>query len=459
MEKTMSMHFTIDGAWFTWFLRHLWIEGNQTKALKTWGASFPHLMERKHVVGVFLDVVSGRMKFSGDSDGPNGFKLEVDGAKWWNPSQGGKPDKAWPLLATWEDVILVKQCQLFLKELDLREFRLARAYPDTRAGNNYHSRRWIGAAEENRLENGKRKVVGELLADIMNIEAATGMAASAFPLPGRCALLEDKSIAHVKPPSRRVKENPSLDSNKKFYSEVIETLVPARVKLKKRYGTDFLYVGDTEIMALCGLDVGNLQREMSDDRSTRYEPRGYFKSDGDDAISKETRRRAASLSMLSMAGTVIPGLDLESYIDNMMKDQGRGAIQSEDPLKTEWKSGYIDPDGRFYGCADIAHRDFSIRLCEELGIINKPEIKKWNLVKRGDPTPEPPDCELLLDKRGWMRVSVMRFFWDNDFTPTLAQRGAIRLFMAGKNMTEAVFNNPLKTIGIDVWLKSLESEK
>ena len=50
-----TLHFTIEGAWFTWFLRHLWTEGNETKAVNTWAAAFPSLASSKHLRGLFID--------------------------------------------------------------------------------------------------------------------------------------------------------------------------------------------------------------------------------------------------------------------------------------------------------------------------------------------------------------------------------------------------------------------
>ena len=58
-----TLHFKIDGEWFTWWLRHLWAEGSYAKAMKTWAAAFPVYDEAKYYKTIFLQVVSGKKKF------------------------------------------------------------------------------------------------------------------------------------------------------------------------------------------------------------------------------------------------------------------------------------------------------------------------------------------------------------------------------------------------------------
>ena len=101
MKKITQLHFKIDGNWFTWLLRHLWIEGNEVKAVRMWNAAFPDYVSPNYIKGLFLDVVSGKRKFSGCND----FQLVADGSKYWSTSADGEPDKNFPLLSSWEHVV------------------------------------------------------------------------------------------------------------------------------------------------------------------------------------------------------------------------------------------------------------------------------------------------------------------------------------------------------------------
>lgn len=112
-----KLHFTITGSYLTWLLRHLWIEGNETKAVNVWVAAFPSLASPKIIKNQFLDVVSGRKKFVGD----NSYELVDDGRKYWDPEdEDGEGSTSFPLLQSWEDVILLKKVKFYFSEMNLR---------------------------------------------------------------------------------------------------------------------------------------------------------------------------------------------------------------------------------------------------------------------------------------------------------------------------------------------------
>lgn len=47
VTQTIMTPFNIQGSWLTWMLRHLWVEGNEVKAIKIWCVSFPDYRQEK----------------------------------------------------------------------------------------------------------------------------------------------------------------------------------------------------------------------------------------------------------------------------------------------------------------------------------------------------------------------------------------------------------------------------
>lgn len=461
--KTTTAHFTIEGAWLTWFLRHQWIEGNEEKAIKTWEASFPALSAKEHINGYFLDIVTGRQKFVGE----NTFEMKPDGAKFWSGTQDGKPNKLYPLVDCWEDVLERKGIALFMAELDLRDVRLNRMYAPTRAGNNNRSDKWTLAAKENEHENRARKKAADLLATISNICARTGLKYDPIMIPNEGTLLEDKSKNDTRFPSRRVKHNPSLDNNKKFHASVLLVLETARVKFLKKYGVELVFYNYDDVALLCGV---NDAARWSPHEVLTYDVRRKEKGEPmsmqeglDKAIQQalkegDTERLAMLNSIKNKAlapavPTVIPGLDVDKYVENMMKSDARTSIEAEDVSVTDWTSGYIAPSGEFYGCPDIYHREFSKTLAEKFGLLPKKNGHSWLKAKRGVSS-EPPDCEIIMDRAGFVRISVNRFFWDREYCHfTKPQFVTIKDYMNAKKMDKAVFNDPTKLVTFEEGVK------
>lgn len=412
---TKTLHFTIEGEWLTWFLRHLWIEGNEIKAIHTWKASFPQISSPEHIATYFLDVVSGRKKFVGENE----FELVKDGSKYWSKVQGGKADKNFPLIDSWEDVIMLKRGRLFLAELNLREHRLRRDYGDTLATNDYNSIKWSNAVEENHIENGMRRTASELWTQVRQISAISGLDATLPELP------ESADLLTVKKKPRKVNYTEDTNNGKKVYAHIQSILLPIRDHFKKKYKADVFHYRDEEIRELCNLPERSVQPDVDEHPS----------------YDMETARRATTALMTyNPAQSIIPGMkmDVESYIKNMTKDADRDTILAEMVDVTTWQSGYIDREGLFYGCSDIGHKDFSRRLCAQLGFLTeKSDSPSWLKAKRGDKTPDP---EIVLDQKGWVRISVNRFYWDANIKLTKSQLITIKDYMAAKKLTQAVFN-------------------
>lgn len=454
-SKTTMAHFVIEGEWFTWFLRHLWIEGNEVKAIAMWDASFPHLTDKQYITREFLDVVSGRKKFVGENE----FQLKDDNVKCWSSAQGGKPDKLYPLVDSWEDVLERKGIALFMAELDLRDCRLNRSYAPTRVGNNYRSDKWVLAAQENGQENRARERVADLLSDISNLCARTGLKYDPIAIPHEGTLLEDKSKKDVKWPSRKVKHNPSLENNQKFHAAVLAVLEPSRQKFLKKYGVELVHYNYGDVALLCGVNDAERWKPHQvltfdvEAKASVKEPMSMseglakaLKTAIDEGDTERVLQLQGFQNNIAMPQSIIPGLDLEKHIDNLLKSDARTSIEAEDVGTTEWTSGYISPTGEFYGCADIQHRNFSIELVDKFGLMPKKPSGSWLKAKRGESS-EPPDCEIIMDKAGWIRVSVNRFFWDRDHCKmTRPQFVTIKDYMNAKKMAKAVFNDPTQQV-------------
>lgn len=430
--KKQTVHFTIEGPWFTWFLRHLWVEGSYYKSIKTWNAAFPNLSTPNHLNTIFIELVSGKKKFTGNSDGPNGFNFVKDNTKFWSTTCGEEPNEEYPLLDSWEDVVLLRKAQMYLEEINLRDFRLNRDYGYTREENENNSLRWKFAAMENEEENPIRKRVSSLYTELRNIHASLGLDIIIPELQEHTDLdtLRIKARTHkgVETQGAAASETELI-----MYERIRAVVDPVMKRFNEKYGKDILHFPDEDIKIMCGIDEPNLQRK-----------------EADCVIENNKKRFEESGSMLYgmmplISNSIIPGLNLDptAFINNMMKDESRTSIEPEEVDYTKWQSGYIDPSGLFYGCADIQHREFSRRLCIQFKFFDKLSKKpKWLTTARGEKEPDP---EIELDNRGWVRVSVNRFYWDTGKQITNNQKLTIKNWMNSKKMEKTIFNgvNPV----------------
>lgn len=394
--------FTIDGTWFTWMLRHLWIEGSELKAINIWGGAFPHLMKIEHLKGIFLDVVIGKKKFTGDST--EGFKLLKDGTKYWSHHAGGKPDRSWPLLQSWEDVILRKRAQLFISELELRAFRYYRRGPQTWKEANYNSMTWMLGAKENETENRILLETGKMWTEIMNLGKSLKFDVEGFMIPIE---MKGWSTLHMKSKTDSWTVQTTLGTA--LYQNIMKVLEPIQNYFKEKYGSELIFIDENWIKEfICNIHP--------------YE---------EDAIMRLKTREERTNELIEKAQAMAPksnlsslgSMDVDRYISQRMK-AGK-TPKEEDPFKTDWDSGYIDREGKFYGCPDLDHLNFAGDLVEHLEIKYKPRK-------------EPDDLQYVLDDKGWVKVSARRFYFDKK--PNEKQIDVIGLFMTGKGMRKALFN-------------------
>lgn len=390
MQKTLS--FGIEGEWFTWMLRHLWVEGSEIKAIKMWQAAFPKLSDIKCLKTFFIDVVSGRKKFVG----MNSFSLEEDNTKYWSTVAGGEPNKEFSLLDSWEDVILLKKVKLFIKEIYLRDFRLSRKYGNTYFENGCNIFNWSRAGEENNIENSIREDVDNFYTDILNISK----------------LLELDNIGfEFLPPSNKLNTrtwrgritfgNSNIKSGLELFTKVINVIVPYKEYFKNKYGNDMIFINEDSLKTIFGCDSETVR---------------MFKEKEINKFQNDMVQQKVS--------SIIPSLDLDNYIQNMVNESKREKIEVEDVSTTKYQSGYIDREGRFYGCADFNHVKFADGLCDMSKVKGRTE-KDF-------------DAQIYLDNIGWIKVSVNRFYWDKE--PNEFQIKTIYNYITTKNIDKTIYN-------------------
>lgn len=402
MEKVSykKLYFDVDGEWFTWMLRHLWIEGSESKAVRLWEGAFPHLAKVEHLKGIFLDLVSGKKKFVGS--GREGFKFIYQGTKYWTPYAGGKPDKSWPLLQSWEDVILRKRTQLFMSELELRAFRYYRRGPQSYEDAGYNAMKWMQGAEENVTENHLLTKAGKMWTEIMNLGMSLHLDVKAFMLPIEMKGWSTLSIAKESRKSWTIQ----TEIGTRLYQNIMKTIEPIQEYFEAKYGSELVFVDSTWVREfICNIHP--------------YEDDALMRMKTSAERSEQLIERAKAMAPSSSLGS----MDVDRYISQRMA-AGK-TPKEDDPFETEWDSGYIDREGKFYGCPDLDHVGFAGDVVEHFKIKYKPRK-------------EPNDLQYVLDDKGWVKVSARRFYYDK--RPNEKQIEVIGLFMTGKSMRKALFN-------------------
>jgi hypothetical protein len=405
--KSEMMHFTIDGEWFTWILRHLWIEGNQMKAVKMWTAAFPEYGSEKYLKTLFIDLVSGRKKFTGDSSG-TGFGYEDDGTKYWSSVAGGKPSKEWPLLDSWDDVIRLKKAQLFLKELELRSYRLNRKHPDNFGDCSFNTLEWSKGTDENRIENTIRNSINELYTDVRNLSIQLLVDVELEQLPNESALL--RAGSGLSSPTEKDIDNKVQRKNLTAFDEVKAKLDAVKDYFETKYGQRIFHYNLQELKYMYSFE----DKVYTVEESRRKVPvAGYA----------QNIMNNASL----MLGIKVP--DVDTYIQSMIEESHREKIEAEDAKTTKYTSGYISPDGDFFGCTDLLHSQFSDKIAEKMFGLEEGE-----------------DGQKFLDKKGWVKISMNRFFYLEKHKPTQSQLDTIFDYMVGKKLDKAMFNTSVPSM-------------
>lgn len=396
-NKVKTLHFSIEGEWFTWLLRHLWVEGNEIKAIRMWNESFPDYASVEYIKGFFIDVVSGRKKFIG----MNLFELVKDNTNYWSTTAGAKPNKAFPLLDSFEDVILLKKAKLYLSEIELRDFRLRRKFGETHEAVHHHSLDWIGVATENRIENNLRSKVNSYYTDMRNISILIGLNLELPLIPDKAEQLNTKAFYSKGIGFKETGDTGIANGLNLFYG-IMKTITPWDLYFKKKDGCDMLFINEEHIREMCGVSSDKIEYH-------KMSPSVPSEEEINVAVQK-----------------IIPGIDLDGYIRQSIEESHREKIVSEDVKTTEWTSGYIDREGRFYGCTDINHKNFSQDICELLNIKDRDK--------------EDFDAQIYLDKLGWVVVSVNRFNWNEEIELTQAQKDTIYDYVTAKKIIKTSYN-------------------
>ncbi len=389
---TTKAYFNVEGKWFTWFLRHQWVEGNEVASLKTWLGSFPDHSDLKSLNSFFIPIVTGKKKFTGWA-APDGFDIVKDSKKYWDPDQSGKQNKSYPLLDGWHDVFLVKKTKMFIAELRLRAFRLNRIHSTTLERCDYNSLAWLGAVEENKIENTLRKEVNKYWTEIRNISRQFSMDLCLETLP------EDDMPLKEGPTSK----DPKISNRQKrieVYKGILNHLNPIQKYFDDKYGPNSVYLYNVQnIKNICALD---------DEEDVMFN-------------STETDVHWSTTVSSSLTGP-FKGLSMDDFVKDLLKDSERTEVNPEDASETQWRSGYISPQGEFFGCSNFSHVNFASDLCEKFG---------YNTDEK--------DAQDILDKRGWVKISLCRFFYITRHL-TESQKTTMYNFMQGKKMKKAMFN-------------------
>jgi len=405
---TKTVHFDIEGKWFTWMIRHLWAEGSEIKALKLWTESFPDLSTQEHIKDLFIKIVSGKSKFTGMASDPDGFKLEPDNKKFWDPDQSGKENKSFALLDSWEDVILLKKTRLFIKEIEFRQFRLARMYPSTFEECERNTVIWTRAVEENKIENIKRKNINEYLTQIRNISLQ-------FQTDVLLELLPETNMPLITGPTFADKcSYESLRQRQQAFLDITKRLDAVEEYFHAKYGPKFYVYNERELRYCFGIT----------DEDENLKMQFLFPERTKKTLQHETLQR------LTQTYLPVPGLgvSVDEIVRSMISDSGRERTKPDDPSTTEWNSGYIDRDGKLYTCSDLGHVAFSEELCDH-----------FNLRKS-----KKKDGQQTLDSLGWVKISMQRFYWESSKKVSDDQKRTIAEFMLNKKMSKAHFNTTLE---------------
>ncbi|MFA5354452.1 MAG: hypothetical protein WC291_09495 [Thermodesulfovibrionales bacterium] len=385
------VHFVIEGEWFTNLLRQMWVEGSEAKAIRVWEAAFPKQATPVALRDTFLRLVSGKAKFTGTSDSP-GLQMEPDDCRFY---QG---DESLPLLNSWEDVILLKKTRLYVAELDLRRFRYGRRFMD-QPDEPINVFEWAKAVDENRLENNLRRVVNGYLTDIQNLCVGFGADLKLDMLP-----TEEIPLLTGPTALRRRDEYATYLQCKRAYSVVRSQLEPIDRYFKAKYGEAICTFNWQDVKDACGIPV-------------RYEEQL------DKAVDAAREDMAGEPEKINPS-VMVPILDVNKYIRDAIREGDREVIEPEDVMTTVWTSGYIDRKGQFYGCSDLGHVAFADNLCEKLGL----EVEGTT------------NSSEIIDRLGWVKVSMGRFFWDTAKRPSKAQERTMMDYMLAKGMKTAIFN-------------------
>lgn len=442
-SKTELVHFSVDGPWFTWFLRHQWIEGGHYQAIRTWNAAFPHLSSPIFIQKEFLEIVSGKKKFEGSSSDKNGFALKDDNTKFWSTVCGGEPNEGYPLLDSWEDVILLKKAQFTLSELNLRWFQLERTTPKTFGATGNNSVRWSEAAQDNEKESSYRKEFNRYWSDLRNISMSLGRD-MAFVEEANTPDLNSIRFGGWEGASRRkMGKDTSKDCEKAFehFSNQFQTVEDY---LKKKYSYSMFRWNKEDLEWLFGLHDNDPDPEAMKNNFDIPDPAGNHpfldineESEPEEKViilppPKKTRKEKIEEISKIRAERLLSKLKHEdAYVKDLLKEAKNDPYTPKDIAESDCTSGIIDKNGNFYGCGFEAHLYHAVKWCEMLGIKPRKEdglgSDDWRMND-------------ALSFAPIVKVSTDRFFWYSEQFLTPEQKNAIQRYMKRRMLTKATFS-------------------
>lgn len=360
-KKTETVNFTIKGDWFTSHLRDLWTEYREMSAIKIWNDSFPDHANKECYDEFLLPIVSGKKKFTGDSDG-DGYAIEDDDQKL---------HRNFPMLDSWDDVIRLKRFKLFLAELNLNHMRQNRRM--------FESDYLPGTSDytETTYVNEFNDLFMELkdLAKVLSIN----------PIE----VTDTSRIISVKDPGFKFGAFTDWFLKEKYY-------------FQNKYGQEIIF-------------------EDVDDYSFVF------------ALENARTKQLIKLEIYQSVAT-----DYTNKNSKAKKTTVVSANKKTTPLKSDvnpiLESGWLSPDGEFYGCGFEQHNVFSEELVEFLKLESPTPIdRKEHLAFEND-------AEIILEKLKWIKISSKRYLWNfSDFVLTKKQENAIRKFMKFWGQEKAIF--------------------
>jgi len=357
------VHFDIQGEWFTWMLRHLWVEGNEHKAVKIWCDSFSDYSDVESIKGIFLDIVSGRKGFTGHASDENGLTVRDENRKYWDPDQSGKDDKSFPLLQSWEDVLRLKQDKLFIKEVEIKCYRSLRRYGHTAKENNNNAFYRNLGFDENIEDNILIKDFNEIYNSLSDIAKSLGMNPILATLPEN-----NPSFMEIDNKSYKMKAFYKEDTNELF--NILNQWRTGEQKyFKNKYGYQMLSLSELGVKHIIGIeevkDIIHIENDY-----------------------KYMETKVGGQSTL-----------LDSYVKDLIESGEKESFEPENIKTTKYNNGYIDIQGNFYGCGFVQHLQIDDTIVEFFKLESKTEDSIGN-------------SQRIIEENGWVKVTQKRYYWD-----------------------------------------------
>lgn len=370
--------FGINSEWFTNLLRDLSIENEIGKLFRIWESSFPNLSNKEIYNDILIKILSGKNKFINKTKGE--FDLTEDG----NIERF--------LFDSWEDIYKFNKSKLFLAELNLLAYKLQRIEPPIAQQCRYSSLKFLAASEENIEQNNiYNKPLALYFANAVTLK--NKLEREDFDLesfPKEYLLFAEKNFRNKK--DFQVKDSKKL--NKQFHDFLVDYFDKEVNYFKNKYPNfDLSIYQHSDIQFITGYYVdGSLEDdERISHCKERIETPMELEDDGSvnksDMINKMWALREVyehdceQFNLNTYPEEENKGFDLQTLIKN--------------PKDTEFMSGFISPEGIFYGIPIRGHLYYEDSVFQSY--YGQDEYEK--IRNAGDE----------LEERGWIKVSSREF--------------------------------------------------